>query len=73
VPVGAALGVAVAIFGAVGALGSSPDSVVRRPERRTIPWVLGGTGRSGGVRVIVREGLAKEIPAREYLNNQLPK
>jgi hypothetical protein len=73
VPVGAALGAAVAIFGAVGALGSSLDLVVRCPEQRTIPWVSGGTGRSGGVRVIVRDGLAKESPVREYLNNQSPK
>jgi hypothetical protein len=73
VPIGAALGAAIAIFGAVGALGSSPDLVVHHPERRTIPWVSGGTGRSSGVCVIVREGLAKEIPAREYLNNQSPK
>jgi hypothetical protein len=59
-------GIADAIFGAVGAWGGSPDSGVRRLEQRTIPGVLGGTGKSDGVvRVIVKEGLAKEIPVKE--------
>jgi hypothetical protein len=59
-------GVADAIFGAVGAWGSSPDSVVCRPKQRTIPGMSGGTGKSDGVvRVIVKKGLAKKSPARE--------
>jgi hypothetical protein len=59
-------GIADAIFGAVGTWGGSPDSVVRHPEQRTIPSVLGGTGKSDGVVcVIVKEGLAKKIPAKE--------